>query len=487
MTPCLFVPPVAELCSVINWDQFTSGCLQSDEQWWWWRGSPADPLPVCPRKLFPRKVSALFHQLLIASLLNDALPPRGVSSLLRGLFHNVSLPVLWKKNKKTRWCTITCADVQLKPWLPAAGTDEDAVLMLLTSRSNDQRQQIKAAYKKAYGKVRRTSGTESRWQPAVKLMDGGRVTSAAAVHPFSFIAFILMVLAVEYIIVTVVECQQKVRTSVWVLLASSLCNDAEEFYIETLQYLLQQSFLNAMFIFGIWLYRAPQQFQTSSQFYWYDFDTQAHLKSAKPWRCRMKVFFLFLDVVLTSNLDVHKTGNFRRNSIIFWSFSWLNNFLVQKGFGFLMLLNERPTSNILAAQLASVSQSRTRCHLLWTRLMSSVITLQSEHRRLCRCLIAHVMKPPKRVAVPSVIKHPWVGWQRNWEGTRAHSNGPVVPADQNASGFVIQSSFYALLPSTVLSPRRRVILRPPVDWKPVNLLSACYWGNIRHAISVRHK
>uniref|UniRef100_A0A672G8Z6 Annexin n=1 Tax=Salarias fasciatus TaxID=181472 RepID=A0A672G8Z6_SALFA len=32
------------------------------------------------------------------------------------------------------------------------GTDEDAVLMLLTARSNDQRQQIKAAYKKAYGK-----------------------------------------------------------------------------------------------------------------------------------------------------------------------------------------------------------------------------------------------------------------------------------------------------------------------------------------------
>uniref|UniRef100_H3D686 Annexin n=1 Tax=Tetraodon nigroviridis TaxID=99883 RepID=H3D686_TETNG len=32
------------------------------------------------------------------------------------------------------------------------GTDEDAILMLLASRSNDQRQQIKAAYKKAYGK-----------------------------------------------------------------------------------------------------------------------------------------------------------------------------------------------------------------------------------------------------------------------------------------------------------------------------------------------
>ncbi|XP_031598883.1 annexin A5a [Oreochromis aureus] len=32
------------------------------------------------------------------------------------------------------------------------GTDEDAILMLLTARSNDQRQQIKAAYKKAHGK-----------------------------------------------------------------------------------------------------------------------------------------------------------------------------------------------------------------------------------------------------------------------------------------------------------------------------------------------
>ncbi|KAM3867374.1 annexin A5a [Diretmus argenteus] len=32
------------------------------------------------------------------------------------------------------------------------GTDEDTILMLLTARSNDQRQQIKAAYKKAHGK-----------------------------------------------------------------------------------------------------------------------------------------------------------------------------------------------------------------------------------------------------------------------------------------------------------------------------------------------
>ncbi|XP_029021901.1 annexin A5a isoform X2 [Betta splendens] len=32
------------------------------------------------------------------------------------------------------------------------GTDEDAILMLLTARSNDQRQEVKAAYKKAHGK-----------------------------------------------------------------------------------------------------------------------------------------------------------------------------------------------------------------------------------------------------------------------------------------------------------------------------------------------
>ncbi|XP_076005369.1 annexin A5a [Genypterus blacodes] len=32
------------------------------------------------------------------------------------------------------------------------GTDEDAILMILSARSNDQRQEIKAAYKKAYGK-----------------------------------------------------------------------------------------------------------------------------------------------------------------------------------------------------------------------------------------------------------------------------------------------------------------------------------------------
>lgn len=38
------------------------------------------------------------------------------------------------------------------------GTDEDAILMLLTARSNDQRQQIKTAYKKAQGKVRWAAG-----------------------------------------------------------------------------------------------------------------------------------------------------------------------------------------------------------------------------------------------------------------------------------------------------------------------------------------
>lgn len=41
--------------------------------------------------------------------------------------------------------------------ISGAGTDEDAILMLLTARSNDQRQKIKAAYKKAHGKVRRAT------------------------------------------------------------------------------------------------------------------------------------------------------------------------------------------------------------------------------------------------------------------------------------------------------------------------------------------
>ncbi|XP_052011031.1 annexin A5-like [Xyrauchen texanus] len=40
----------------------------------------------------------------------------------------------------------------LRKAMKGIGTDEDTILMLLTARSNDQRQEIKAAYKKAYGK-----------------------------------------------------------------------------------------------------------------------------------------------------------------------------------------------------------------------------------------------------------------------------------------------------------------------------------------------
>uniref|UniRef100_A0AAY4BK45 Annexin n=1 Tax=Denticeps clupeoides TaxID=299321 RepID=A0AAY4BK45_9TELE len=40
----------------------------------------------------------------------------------------------------------------LKKAMKGIGTDEDTILMLLTSRSNDQRQEIKAAYKKSHGK-----------------------------------------------------------------------------------------------------------------------------------------------------------------------------------------------------------------------------------------------------------------------------------------------------------------------------------------------
>lgn len=45
-------------------------------------------------------------------------------------------------------------------WL-AAGTNEDTILMLLTSRSNDQRQDIKAVYKKTHGKVSWAAGGET--------------------------------------------------------------------------------------------------------------------------------------------------------------------------------------------------------------------------------------------------------------------------------------------------------------------------------------
>lgn len=38
-------------------------------------------------------------------------------------------------------------------------------------------------------------------------------------------------------------------------------------------------------------------------------------------------------------------------------------------------------------------------------------------------------------------------WEHNRGETRAHTDSPPSPADHNASGFVIQSSFYALLPA----------------------------------------
>lgn len=46
-----------------------------------------------------------------------------------------------------RWITVRLSSC-------LTGTYEDTILMLLTSRSNNQRQEIKVEYKKAHGKVR---------------------------------------------------------------------------------------------------------------------------------------------------------------------------------------------------------------------------------------------------------------------------------------------------------------------------------------------
>lgn len=41
--------------------------------------------------------------------------------------------------------------------MPPAGTDEESILTLLTARSNAQRQEIEAAFKTLFGRVRRAS------------------------------------------------------------------------------------------------------------------------------------------------------------------------------------------------------------------------------------------------------------------------------------------------------------------------------------------
>lgn len=78
------------------------------------------------------------------------------------------------------------------------------------------------------------------------------------------------------------------------------------------------------------------------------------------------------------------------------------------------------------AQLAIVSQTTAKIPSLMESpsliFMYSVITLQSEPRKLCRCLIAQVMKPPKRVAAPSLNIH-----VQRWECNREKMRTQPLP------------------------------------------------------------
>lgn len=92
-----FWPPAMEICAIINWYQFTFGSLTGKNSGW---GSPADLLPVCPRKLFSPQVSALLHQLLIAILLKRCSPAPRTHLFIEGII--VSSPGLNKKMKKRK-------------------------------------------------------------------------------------------------------------------------------------------------------------------------------------------------------------------------------------------------------------------------------------------------------------------------------------------------------------------------------------------------
>uniref|UniRef100_A0A673IUP5 Annexin n=1 Tax=Sinocyclocheilus rhinocerous TaxID=307959 RepID=A0A673IUP5_9TELE len=78
------------------------------------------------------------------------MPPAGQASVRRNSPKIIS--VYLNHKKCFVYCTFTCLKIQRAECVLLAGTDENAIIELLGSRSNKQRVPLKAAYKTTYGK-----------------------------------------------------------------------------------------------------------------------------------------------------------------------------------------------------------------------------------------------------------------------------------------------------------------------------------------------